>query len=627
MANSGLFSAPALLALAMMNTRPLLAGLLVATPLLGQLSPVSLPELTVYSSRVANQTPAGSFAMPVSALRFEPRVDSQARNLAEAQSDVTIRGGIFENTGFRLGAVTLFDPQTGHYYAEIPVAPAMLGAPEILTGADHALATLNSTVGAVAYDWRSVRPAGALAVAAGDHGLNRQEFYQGYVSNTAVVGQRLAADVAWGRSESDGSAPFGDSHFDRVNARVQLSGAAAQTDLFAGYQAKFFGWPNLYTPFNSNESENLQTMLLALNHRVDLGGGDFFEAGAYHRRNKDDYAFNRFAPLGAVHPFQHTTWVSGAALDGRRNLGALTLNFRGEVSSDELRSTSLTFGRFHTRTMTKLALIPEKTWALDDGASLLVKAGATYDQANHDGSAVSPVFEIARVQASASVQRVYFSYAATTQVPSYTALNSNPAAGLFRGNPNLGRETSHNLELGASGVLGGWSGQVAVFHRWDNNLVDWTFRQGVTARSANAVDIATTGAELVARKSWTMCDLVLGYTALSKAADYHGAVVDASFYALNYARQRLTAAIVVRLGREVELRMDNAARLQAANLLRTIGGDRTVISSLGLTYRPAAVARTEFTLQADNLWNSSFQEVPAVPASRRQFSAGVAYAW
>src|SRR5690349_12581696 len=92
---------------------------------------VSLPEVTIYSPRVANQSPAATFAMPVSALRYEPRVDIQGRNLAEAQADVTIRGGIFENTGFRLGGATLVDPQTGHYFVEIPVAPAMLGAPEI----------------------------------------------------------------------------------------------------------------------------------------------------------------------------------------------------------------------------------------------------------------------------------------------------------------------------------------------------------------------------------------------------------------------------------------------------------------------------------------------------------------
>ena len=610
-----------------MHPRFLLVALVLTAPLGAQVAPVSLPEVTVYSSRVANQSPTGTFATPVSSLRYEPQVDVQARNLTEAQADITIRGGIFENTGFRIGAVSVIDPQTGHYYADIPIAPAMLAAPRVLTGADQAIGTSASTVGAVAYGWRPVQTGGFASVAAGTDGLDREEFYQGYVSDQQLFGQRVATDAAWAHSAADGTVPHGDNYFDRVAGRVQLAGTRSQTDLFAGYQAKFFGWPNLYTPFNSNESENLQAVLVALNHRVDLGGGDFLEAGAYYRRNKDDYAFNRYAPLGPIHPFQHTTWVEGASIAGRQGAGAFVLNYRAEVIADELRSTSLTFGPYNSRTQSKFSFVPEKSWVLADGAHLTVKAGGSLDGSNRDDTAVSPVVEIVHEQASAPLQRVYFSYATSTQLPSYTALNSNSKAGLFRGNPLLGRETSRNLELGVGGTHDGWSGTAAVFYRQDEDLVDWTFKQGVTARTANAVDVSTTGVEFVARRSWAACDLVLGYTALTKSPDYHGAAVDASFYALNYAKHRLTAAVIVHLGHEFELRMDNAARLQAANILRTVGGDHAVISSLGLTYRPAAWRRLTFTVQADNLWNSSFQEVPAVPAARRQVSGGVTYAW
>ena len=106
----------------------LLSAIAVASMGRGQIADQSiLPAVTVYSPRVANQSPTATFAMPVSALRFEPRVDLQSRNFVENQSDVTIRGGIFENTGFTIGAVSLFDPQTGHYFAEIPVA----GLPQV----------------------------------------------------------------------------------------------------------------------------------------------------------------------------------------------------------------------------------------------------------------------------------------------------------------------------------------------------------------------------------------------------------------------------------------------------------------------------------------------------------------
>jgi vitamin B12 transporter len=84
-----------------------------------------IEKITVEGSATANKIPVGTFGSPVSNLEYDPRVDLQSRNMAEAQADVTIRGGIFENTGFRIGSATLFDPQTGHYFAEIPIAQEM----------------------------------------------------------------------------------------------------------------------------------------------------------------------------------------------------------------------------------------------------------------------------------------------------------------------------------------------------------------------------------------------------------------------------------------------------------------------------------------------------------------------
>lgn len=604
----------------------LLLAAALAGPLQGQ-TVVQLSPVTIYSPRIANQAPVAGFAMPVSALRFEPRVDLQARNLPEGQADVTIRGGIFENTGFRIGGVTILDPQTGHYLADLPIAPAMLGAPEILTGVDLAELTTNATVGAVSYDWRPVRTAGALQAGAGPHGLWRGELYQGYRSGELTGGWHVGADVDFAHSQSDGPIAFGDHRFNRVDARIQLSGESSQTDLFAGYEAKFFGWPNLYAPFNSDETDNLQTVLLALNHRVDLGGGDYLQASVYSRRNKDDYAFDRFAPLGPVHPFQHTTWEDGAAVEGRRDFGVLTVDARAEVLSDFLKSTALTAGRYHSRTLSKLALVPQKTWSDPAGGRVTVRAGATYDDSNRDHGTFSPLLEISRELPRSPFRRVYLSYAQTTQEPTYTALDSSATSGLFRGNPNLGRETSRNLELGGAGEFAGWTATAAVFARRDDSLVDWTFRRGVLARSASAMDVDTAGFELVARRSWRAVEVTVGYTALTKRPDYLGAPVDASFYALNYARHRLTAAAIWRLGHGFELRLDNVARIQAPNLLRVTGGNEAVISTAGLAFDPATWRGVELTLEIDNLWNSRFQEVPGVPAAPRQWSLGANYIW
>jgi vitamin B12 transporter len=600
---------------------------LVVIGLAGQLSaqsPVQLPSVSVTSTRVAIQAPVATYAMPVSALRFEPLVDLQARNLGEAQSDVIVRGGVFEATGFRIGATTLLDPQTGHYGAEIPVAPSMLTEPRVVTGADLATGLTNGTSGGLAYDWRRIQTGGLARLGGGQFRGRQAEVYQGYTAQ-GLKGQ-LAADVAVSHSRGEGGVRYGEHRFDRVNIRLQRSSQDAQTDLFAGYQAKFFGWPNLYTPFNSNETEDLQTTLFALHHRQKLGGGGDLEMGVSHRRNKDDYAFNRFAPVGPVHPFQHTTWLDAASFEGRQKFGAIVVSLRAEVLADRLKSTSLTFGRFRSRTLSKTALALEQVREVS-GDPVRIKGGLVYDDSNHDGSVFSPLVEVVRTLRRGGDLQIYATVSRSTQLPTYTALNSNPAAGLFRGNPNLGRQYSRNFEVGLRGVVDGWASQVATFLRDDDGQVDWTFRRGVTARTANAVNLRVAGFEVMTRRSWRKLDVVLGYTTLAKSADYRGALVDASFYALNYAKHRVTAAFTLRVNDRFELRMDNVARWQADNLLRTVGGDQAVLSCLSTTYRPQAFPGFELSAGVENLWDRAYQEVPGVPAAPRRWSAGLAHRW
>lgn len=595
-------------------------GLLWAASLHAQMS---LPDYTVVASRVANQTAAGTIDMPVSALRYEPRVDVQSRNLAEAQADVALRGGVFESTGFKLGALTLGDPQTGHYSAEIPVPPVMLSAPVVLTGVRNALAAVNAGTGTIAYDWRPVLAQGQITLAVGGHGYNRQTLYQGAVRELKSAFGVLAADVELARSESDGSLPFGDHDFRRAAARLQWQRGESQTDAFIGYQTKFFGWPNLYTPFGFNESEDIETLLALFNHAWRGAEGDAFNAAVFYRRNRDDYEFNRAVP-GASNPFEHTTWMRGASVSGRHLTGAVAWNYAAQTVGDQIRSTALTFGRYSRRTYAKLALAPEWEIRREQGALQLL-GGLAFEHAEHDGGAWSPMAALSW-KAPAGTEW-YAEYSSATQLPTYTALNSNAAAGLFRGNPDLGRSTARNLEAGYRGRVRDWSVEAAVFRRAESDLVDWTFRRGVIARTANAVDVETAGVELVASRRTARMEIILGYTWIGKDSDYGPMVVDASFYALNFARHRATLAVIWRLGDGWELRADHEYRRQEKNFLRTVGGDEALLGSLGLYYTPPRARSWELSLLVDNVWESDFQEVPAVPAAGRQWAFGVARRW
>ncbi len=230
-----------------------------------------LPALTVMGQETANQRPVTTYETPISNLDFDPRVDMQSRNMAEAQGDLSIRGGTFENTGIKLGgSATLLDPQTGHYTTELPIAPEMLGEPKVLTGADNALRGFNSSVGTISYSWSEITKGGSLTVGGGDHDLNFQRIHNAI---TGAYGD--SKDWAWGaeiessRSESDGTIPFGDHSFFRTSGRIQMVGPDSQTDLVIGYQDKFFGLPGMYTGNESDyrETEDIQTrLILLINH-------------------------------------------------------------------------------------------------------------------------------------------------------------------------------------------------------------------------------------------------------------------------------------------------------------------------------------------------------------------------
>ena len=249
--------------------------------------------------------------------------------------------------------------------------------------------------------------------------------------------------------------------------------------------------------------------------------------------------------------------------------GRVSWRFGGQLTADKLvRSTDLTNGDFTDRSYATLSVVPSIASELANGGSLTWRFGATYDLSSRDDDALSPLLGVTFSRSDNDGSTNYsFEYAATSQVPGYTALKSNPA-GLFGGNANLGREKAKQLSASVERVSGEWQIIATLFSRRDDNLVDWTYATGAPfARQANSVDIDVSGFEAFVIRTWESVDLAIGYTALHKDADYGAASVDASFYALNFAKHRATLAIAYQFAEGFELRLDNEYREQEENPL------------------------------------------------------------
>ena len=588
----------------------------------------AIEQITVEASATANKLPVGTFDSPVSNLEYDPRVDLQSRNMAEAQADVTIRGGIFENTGFRVGSATLLDPQTGHYVAELPIAPQMLTGPYILTGADNALNGMNSSVGSISFGFKPIKTGGNVSVGTGTNDFNLQSIYAGISTDVDdAKNWQLGFEGEYSHSQSDGSIENGDHDFNRASARIQLISSDSQTDVLYGSQEKFFGWPNMYTPFGVNETEELETRLLMLNHQQNYADNSHFEVSAYYRKHNDHYVFSRENP-SAFEAF-HETKVKSIAVSGSHAQNtAFAVNYSAQYIEDEIESTTLE-NNFTSRTYYKLSVLPEYKIDLKQNQLLTLRLGAAFDDTNRDDSELSLIGDISlnTQNSDGSEQTVYLSYAQASQVAGYTAIGGSDQGGLFRSNYNLERETTKNLELGYLIQEQTWQLNSAVFYREDNNLTDWTFSfDSSSARFANPVDIDATGVEFFATKYFDTTELIASYTYLNKSENYGDADIDASFYALNFPDHRVTLGAIWTPNDLIEMRIDNEWRKQHENALRS-SKDTALFTQVSLKITPTVINNLFITLAADNVWDESFEEIPGTPGRGEQYTLSATYSW
>ncbi len=118
----------------------------------------------------------------------------------------------------------------------------------------------------------------------------------------------------------------------------------------------------------------------------------------------------------------------------------------------------------------------------------------------------------------------------------------------------------------------------------------------------------------------------MGYTWLTKDEDYGAEAVDASYYALNFAKHRLNISWYQAVNNAIEIRVDGEARVQEKNLLRT--SDETAFNgSVSLVWRPVALTDVQFELVGDNITDSDFQDFPGTPSAERQWSLRATYFW
>lgn len=111
-------------------------------------------------------------------LKYIPGIEVQSRGPQGSQSDISMRGGTYQQVLVILDGLRLNDPNTGHFSAYIPITPAQIDRIEVLKGASAAIYGSDAVGGVINIITRSFN-AGAqknntvvqAQVAAGEYNL------------------------------------------------------------------------------------------------------------------------------------------------------------------------------------------------------------------------------------------------------------------------------------------------------------------------------------------------------------------------------------------------------------------------------------------------------------------------
>lgn len=559
-----------------------------------------IPSVTVTASAQTSESAAIH-----DVLRAAPGVTVLSQG--GSQTDLSIRGSSFSGAGLALGGLTLRNPQTEHFHAELPLPAAMLSRPAIRTGLANQGGHLTGTA-----DFDLLPISGRQQFEAG-FGTDRHDWQSALIqspfSGPAGIGLFAGRESASGRD-------FPDNTLDRefAGGHLQYSEHEVQADLLAAWQRKEFGARGFY---GVNEAlpaiEKTEDTLLYLALRKGDLQNDYLRAGASWRQFDDDYQLPTL-----LYRNQHRSRTSSVFADGRTlEINGWALGWRVDAEEERLASHHL---GFHHRTRGGVSLLPR--WR---GDRLCITAGARGEFFTGESSKILPQTGIEF--AISDHLSAFAAYTETVRLPSYTELNYNSPGSL--GNTGLGPQLEQQAEMGFKGIpseFADW--KATVFHRRSEHTIDWM--KGSADGRWQAVDIGTvrtSGTEI--ETGWypvRQLEIHLGYTWLYKDRTTEDAGFYASRYALDYPEHRLHASILWMPVPSVEVGTVQAIRKQTRNAVRRSSGTGTE-SSLVVRFTPPQAPFATLSLLMANLWDDDFETFAGQRAPGRYAGLSLSLAW
>lgn len=512
-------------------------------------------------------------------LKYYGGMDIRSRGPMGIQSDISIRGGSFDQNLIMINGMPLNDPQTGHHSLNLPVMFQIIEKIEILEGSGARWFGANAYSGGINIITSPTKENDLnVSLRGGQHqfmGFALHSNYQlGSVSNSTSAG--------W--TSSKGYITNTDFKMWQLSHQSVYTHENHSLALQLGYLNKAFGANSFYTPKYPDQFEQLRNTFASLNYEV--GKNLRLKTSLYWRRLNDRFELFRedsdwyikkgdvyvngsdtagFPSSGGLVPYKghnyHRTdvWGAEANLSFTSKLGKTStgISFRNEhifsnvlglPMGDTLAIRGETDG-FYTHSKARQNYNAYLEHAFVAGRFTL-SGGMSLFLNNDYGFHFSPGVDLGYF---VTKKLKWFATAnKAIRLPTYTDLYYQGPDHIS--NPDLKAEKALSVESGFKYFNGGLLASASAFYRIGSNSIDWV-KPSVEAKweSKNITDLNTLGVSLSVIYSSPSNSLsftrYLGvrYTYL-QADKSAGAFI--SLYALDYLRHHLNLLFAHRISRK-----------------------------------------------------------------------------
>lgn len=495
-------------------------------------------------------------------LRNHTAIDVRQRGPFDAQTDLSMRGGTYDQALVLIDGIPMSDPQTGHHLMDLPVLSDAIERIDVCYGGASRTFGAGAFSGAVnLITRRPTGKSGSLTVDGGEYGSWRVRGMQEWTHHG--FGMRVAAF----HGRSDGAVVNSDQSHSGAHLSVGNQWQRIELRGQAGWSDKRFGAQNFYSSLYPAQQEYTRTLLAALelkhrglwswsvrsyfrqhHDRFELfreGDGYYrFRNGYFIRGEADTARFSRtfYYTFHNVHRTQvlgaeaeiHRAWKAGTTAIGLHARqedilsNVLGMKLDGPIRANGSRDPyTLGDGRRNLA----IHVDHRYTWKrLTVDAGVLLNINTAFAPEWLPGLDLGHTWNHHHTT-YASVSRAF-------RLPTYTDLYYNRGGAV--GSLDLRPEHGDQVEIGHRVRRGRWNATVSAFSRRGYDLIDWVKRPGEqTVRASNITAVDLHGVEF--STGWMSDDerLTLGGIYAYQWTDRE-AFDFTSLYVLDQLRHRLT---------------------------------------------------------------------------------------